>query len=222
MKKIFILIGATGNLGNDAVKYFAQKDYDKFYFVARNDFMVEASINDFVKIICGDLSVESNVEEVFSKIAKEPEAEYYLFDTIGGFAGGYKIWETDYEVLNRMININLISAFLIAKHFANLVKNSKGGSICFMSAESSFKYEIDKYAYGMTKNAVNYLIKSLAVEGKEINLTANGIAPFAINTVENREWINDYTKLVTTQNICCKAYELLAGYPEISGEIIPL
>lgn len=220
--KIFILTGANGKLGRGAVKYFLQKDFDKFYFVGRNDFPIETAKNNYEKILCGDLSIESNVEEVFSKIAINPQAHYFLFHTIGGFAGGTKIWETDNNVLNKMLNINLISSFLISKHFSNLVKMSKGGSICFMSAESSFKNEIGKCAYGITKNAVNYLIKSLAIEGKEINLTANGIAPFAIDTDENREWVSDFSKLVTTQNICNLAYELLAGYPKINGEIITI
>lgn len=222
MKKIFILFGSTGTLGRYAVEYFMNEDFDFYYFISRKSFVIQHSKTNFKIIISNDLSLEKNVEEVFSQIEKEESGKYFLFSTIGGFAGGSKIWETEYETWDRMIKINLTTSFLIAKHFAKFVVDSGGGSICFTSAESSFNQEIGKAAYSISKNGINFLIKSLAEEGKDILLTANGVAPFAIDTEDNREWIEDKAKLVSTKKICDTVNNYFKNFPNKSGEILRL
>ncbi len=219
MKKILILFGSTGTLGKFAVEYFLDEDFDFYYFVSRKSFSIQHHKSNYKIILTDDLSIENNVERVFSQIDKEISCKYFLFSTIGGFEGSSKIWETESETWERMIKINLTSSFFIAKHFAKLISNTGGGSICFTSAESSFNHEIGKIAYGISKNGINYLIKSLANEGKEILLTANGVAPFAIDTAENRGWIEDATKLTSTKKICDAVNDFFINHPKISGKI---
>ena len=222
MKRIFILFGSTGSLGSYALKYFTNKNYDHYYFVSRKKIDTEKLKPNSEVIIADDLTLEKNVEEVFSKIPQEKDSSYFLFDAIGGFFGGEKIWETEPEELQKIIGLNFISSFLIAKHFARKIISTNGGSICFTSAVSGMKNEKGKFAYGVSKNGLNYLVKSLAEEGSEINLRANCIAPSVIDTPENREWMKDKSKLISTQKICDEVSDIFEKHPEINGQIIVL
>ena len=222
MKKVFILFGPTGDLGKEAVKYFLDKNFDYYYYISRKQFEVPFHKNKYQIIITDDISNEDDVVQVFSKIEKESSNIYFLFSTIGGYFGGKSLWETEYKDWEKMLSMNLNTSFLIAKHFSKLIQDTKGGSICFTSAVSSFKNENGKIAYGLSKNALNYLVKSLAVEGKGIGLTANAVAPNIIDTPSNREWMKDSSKLVNPNTICETVYNFFIEHPKATGEIAQL
>lgn len=187
MKKEILIFGSNGALGNGVTDVFLKKKYDKFYLF---DFNHKDVLNTNVeKIVISDLSEEENVKKAFNQITPSKEKVFFLFSTIGGYAGGKKVWETDSSCFDRMINMNLKTSFLIAKYFSLLVSKSHSGSICFTSAFTGLVPESGKAVYGTSKAALIHLVKTLAEEGKEIKLSANAIAPFIIDTPANREWM---------------------------------
>lgn len=189
MRKELLIFGSSGALGNGVTEVFLKKKYDQIYLF---DFKHKERIQSNVKqILVKDLSVEENIKKAFNELSPSKEKVFYLFSTIGGFTGGKKIWETETGDFDRMINMNLKTSFLLAKHFSNLVKQSDSGSICFTSAYTGIEAESGKSVYGISKAALVHLVKTLAEEGKEINLSANAVAPFIIDTPVNREWMKD-------------------------------
>lgn len=222
MKKIFLLFGSTGDLGKAAVEFFLNQNYDFYYFFTRKEFEIKTGSSNFKIVAVDDLTNEKSVEKGFAEVTKNENAEYFLFSAVGGYFGGKNISETECSDWMRMQNMNLNSAFLISKYFARLVKGTKGGSICFTSAYSSLNPEIGKAAYIVSKNSMNYLVKSLALEGKEINLSANAVAPFIIDTPANREWVDDPQKMITPQEICKVVQSTFDNYNKVSGNIILL
>ncbi|MHB8904942.1 MAG: SDR family NAD(P)-dependent oxidoreductase [Melioribacteraceae bacterium] len=221
-EKIFLLFGSTGDLGKVAVEYFLNKDYDYFYLFARRGFEIESKKNNVTVVSAGDFNKGDNVIEAFSKIKKNNNAAYYLFSTVGGFTGGKSISDTSYADFMNMLNINLCTSFLIAKHFTKLVEGTKGGSICFTSALSSLKPETNKAAYNISKDGLNLLVKTLALEGTSIGISANAVAPFIIDTESNREWVEDSTQLVNPKEICSVVQSLFENYKQTTGNIIVL
>lgn len=125
------------------------------------------------------------------EVKTSEKTKLFLFSTIGGFYGGTSVWETAEIDFDRMFNMNLKTNFFLAKHFSSLVKKSYGGSICFTSAFTGNHPEELKFAYGAAKSAINYLVKTLSLEGNSINLSINALAPFIIDTPANREWMKD-------------------------------
>jgi NAD(P)-dependent dehydrogenase (short-subunit alcohol dehydrogenase family) len=221
-EKIFLLFGSTGDLGKVAVEYFLNQDYDYFYFFARRRFNIESAKNNFITVTVNDFTKEENVIEAFSKVKKNSNANYYLFSTVGGFTGGKTISDTSYADFLNMLNINLCASFLIAKHFVKLVEGTKGGSICFTSAFSSLKPEANKSAYNISKDGLNMLVKTLALEGSPVGLSVNAVAPFIIDTESNREWEKDITQLVSPKEICSVVQSLFVNYKVSTGNIIAL
>lgn len=190
MKRILLIFGAEGALGKGVTGSLIKNNYDKIYLF---DFKKTRTYSDD-KIefrIITDLSIQQNAASAFEGIQPDKNTVFFLFSTIGGFTGGKNLWETSSEDWQKMINMNLIANFNLAKYFSLIVKESAGGSICFTTAFTGLTAESKKSPYGVSKAALIHLVKTLALEGKEINLSVNSIAPFIIDTPANREWMSD-------------------------------
>jgi NAD(P)-dependent dehydrogenase (short-subunit alcohol dehydrogenase family) len=221
LEKVLLIFGADGNLGKVVSNTLAKKGFDKAFLFGMKDYSEPISGNNFYTKV-NDLSDEVELAGLFADLKTSRENLYFLFSTIGGYSGGKNIWQTDYKEWNKMFILNINISFLIAKHFARLVEKSAGGSICFTTALTSLKAENKKSAYGASKAALNYLVKTLALEGREINLSANAIAPFILDTEENRKWVNDKTDLIKLDEIGKLVYSLFENYKIVSGNIIEL
>jgi len=222
LKKELLIFGASGALGNGVTEVFLKKNYDKVYLFDFKHKEIEQT--NVQQIIVKDLSIEGNVKKAFSEIEPSKEKVFYLYSTIGGFTGGKKIWETETGDFDRMINMNLKTSFLIAKYFSLLVKDSHSGSICLTSAYTGLVAEPGKAVYGTSKAALIHLIKTLAEEGKEINLSANAIAPFIIDTPANREWMKDadFEDWIKPEEIGEYVNSIFQSYNLLSGNIYQL
>ncbi|MBZ0198680.1 MAG: SDR family NAD(P)-dependent oxidoreductase, partial [Ignavibacteriaceae bacterium] len=118
MKKEVLIFGSNGALGKGVTQAFLNKDYDKIHlFGSSND--PSANYANIVYHKTSDLTIEKNVEIAFQSITPDVDKIYFLFSTIGGFYGGKKLWETDLAQWEKMMQMNLRSAFLIAKYFSN-------------------------------------------------------------------------------------------------------
>lgn len=223
MEKKLIIFGADGALGKGVTQVLASKDFDEILLF---DFKFENKNTDqkIKQFIVKDLSVEKNVISAMYEINGNEQTQLFLFSTIGGFYGGNTVWETEEQDLDRMFNINLKANFFIAKHFSQIVRRSNSGSICFTSAFTASNPEELKFSYGVSKSALNYLVKTLSKEGKEINLSVNAIAPFIIDTPANREWMKnaDYSSFIKPIEIGELVYSLFINYNFISGNILEL
>jgi NAD(P)-dependent dehydrogenase (short-subunit alcohol dehydrogenase family) len=223
MKKELLIFGSEGALGSGVSKVLTSKDFDQIHLF---DFKFKDPHGDdkIKKHIINDLSGEDNVKEAFAKVKPDKNTAFFLFSTVGGFAGGSKIWESDVEEWNKMMQMNFNASYQIAKHFSLLVKDSHSGSICLTAAYTGLFPEEGKAAYGTSKAALVYFVKTLAAEGKAINLSANAIAPYIIDTLSNREWMQDanYDSWMKPEEIAELIHLLFSNYYFVTGNIIKL
>lgn len=223
MTKKLIIFGANGALGKEVTNFFIQKDFDE---VLLFDFNIDDKLHNskLKQFVVKDLSIEENVMASMYEIKTDVQTDLFLFSTIGGFYGGQSVWEIEVNDLNRMFNLNFKTNFLIAKHFSSIVKRSNSGAICFTSAFTSLNPEKLKFAYGASKSALNYLVKTLASEGSDIKLSVNAIAPYIIDTPANREWMKDadHSKWIKPAEIGEIVYSLFLNHRHLSGNIIEL
>lgn len=224
MKKNLLIFGSNGALGKGITESLLKKDYTKIYLFDSSIDSKNIGIENVHRIAIKDLSEEKNVVEAFKNVASSKNELFFLYTTVGGFAGGKSLWEMDIREWDKMINMNLRTGFLIAKHFARLVNNSAGGSICFTAAFTGLNPEVNKSAYGVSKSGLIHLTKSLALEGEKINLSVNAIAPYIIDTPANRDWMKDsnYSNWVKPTEIGELAHNLFCNFYFITGNIILL
>lgn len=222
MKKYLLLFGAGGSLGKGVTDVFLKGDYDHYYLVNRDTDKIEADGDNITKVSIGNLTDEKEVEAGFAKINKDKDGKYFLFTTVGGFGGGDSVTEIGVDDWDKMMNMNLKTSFLIAKHFVKFLEGTQGGSICFTAAHAALNPGKNKLAYSTAKNALVYLAKSLALQGKNGNYTVNVAAPMIIDTPENREWLDEETPVVTPKVIGESVEGLFKHYRDVTGTVLEL
>jgi NAD(P)-dependent dehydrogenase (short-subunit alcohol dehydrogenase family) len=224
MKKEVLIFGANSPLGRSVTEVLSAKKYGRIYLFARSSADFNAVNNNTEVIEVKDLGDEQNVRDAFAKIKPSAGTIFYLFNAVGGYTGGKQISDTGVEELDKMINSNIRTNFLLAKYFSKLVKESAGGSICFTSAYVGLYPEAGKGAYGLSKAALIHLVKTLALEGAGFNLTANAIAPFIIDTPENRSWMkkDDMDKALKPAEIGETINEIFNNFHFVNSNIFQL
>jgi NAD(P)-dependent dehydrogenase (short-subunit alcohol dehydrogenase family) len=223
MQKHLLIFGSNGALGKGVTEVLIKKDYERIFLFDSKPNEIQGQYIE--RILVGNLAEEANVIKAFSNIKPSKEIEYFLFSTVGGYTGGKYLWDTDTIDFIQMLDINLKTCFLIGKYFSRLVKDSAGGSILFTAAYTGLAPEKGKMPYGVSKSSVIYLTETLALEGANINLSANAIAPFIIDTPANREWMGnnyDYEQLIKPVEIGEVVHSIFHNYRIISGTVIKL
>ncbi len=224
MKKTLLIFGSNGALGRGITSVLLAKDYDEIYLFASKKNEEEVKNLNVTHVQIKDLSVEANVIDAYKNIQPGKDKLFYLYSTVGGYSGGEFLWGTNYDDWSKMLNINLNTSFLIAKHFSKIVEQSAGGSICFTAAFTGLIPQLKVAAYGVSKAGLIHLVKSLALEGEKIKLSVNAIAPYIIDTKANREWgkESDFHEWIKPEEIGELAHSLFNNFNFVSGNVIQL
>jgi len=222
MMQELIIFGASGELGTIVSNSFIKGKYNKVYLIVSRTINIKPS-KKVILINSGDLTNELGVIEVFKRIRPSKKKLVFLFSAVGGYVGGNLIWDESISNLHMMLNKNLITNFLILKHFALLVQKCLGGAAVFTSAYTSLSPNENNSVYGLSKSALNYLIKVASVEGKSINMSVNGIAPYIINTETNNSWFSgDKNEIINPKEIAEFVENIFNNSNIINGNIISM
>ncbi len=101
--------------------------------------------------------------------------------------------EVETQVLDRMLNLNVRSAFLVAQASARVMLRQRSGSIINMSSQMGHVGAVKRTVYCMTKHAIEGLTKAMAVELAARGIRVNSVAPTFIETPLTRPMLADTT-----------------------------
>lgn len=139
---------------------------------------------EFVKV---DITHEDEVKTLISNILEKFGQIHVLANVVGGYIGGKNVGETSEEEWDKMILINLKSAFLISKHVLTSMKKKKFGKIVHISSATGAKASGNDSAYAASKAGLIRLVESLAEEISGLNININCVLPTIIDTESNRQ-----------------------------------
>lgn len=122
---------------------------------------------------------------------------------VGGYAGGRRVGDTDAGELDRMVAVNVRPLFLLARAAMPVLASAGGGAFVGVSARVALEPRGGDAAYAASKAAVLGLIRSLAVEYRDLGVRANAIVPSTIDTPANREAMprSDHSRWVAPEEI---------------------
>ena len=173
-----LITGASGGLGPAVVQRFLDAGWD-VAAVARS----WPGDPSPVRRIAADLTKPMESRRAVSE-ADHPTAVVHV---MGGFAGGSPVAETDDATWDRMMSINLDSAFYIFRSaLPGMLAAGRGRLIAIGSAVAA-KPAANLSAYGVSKAALVHLIRTIALEVTGTGVTANIILPGTIDTAANRK-----------------------------------
>jgi NAD(P)-dependent dehydrogenase (short-subunit alcohol dehydrogenase family) len=148
-----------------------------------------------------------------------------LAHLVGGFAGGNRVDETDDATWQRMFELNLTSAFYALRTVIPHMRRAKAGRIIAIGSRAAVDPGPMLAAYNASKAALVSLIRTVALENKEVGITANVILPGTMDTPANRasDPKADFSKWVQPATVA-NLIVWLAGdqAKDVTGAVIPV
>lgn len=220
--KIALVTGADGGLGRHvtqallgagarvvgASRKIGQSDFDSAEFTA---ITAELSTGAGAKTL---------VDDVLSRFGRID----IVVHTVGGFAGGSSVAETDDATFQRMMDVNLNSTFHLLRAVLPAMRHS-GGRIVAIGSRAALEPGVGVGAYSASKAAMVSLMRTVALENKEFGITANVILPGTMDTPPNRAAMPnaDFSKWVQPTTVA-SLIVWLAGNAgrDVNGAVIPV
>jgi NAD(P)-dependent dehydrogenase (short-subunit alcohol dehydrogenase family) len=109
-----------------------------------------------------------------------------LVNTVGGYAGGKNVWEEDPATYQRMMNLNLLSGFLLARGVLPAMIRQNRGAIVNINSRAAYGHAAGGALYAASKAAALALFDSIAEEVKPYAVNVNSVVPSIIDTAANR------------------------------------
>lgn len=172
--KIIVVTGAAQGIGKSIAETFLS---EKAHVIGLD---IEEVTLEGVEYRKCDVSNFSEVEEVFSAIAKEHGAIHALINN-AGISEFKSIWEVDEKEWDRILDTNLKSVFICSREAARYMTEDIK-SIVNMASTRAFMSEPNTEAYSASKGGIYALTHSLAATLSEKEIRVNAIAPGWIHT----------------------------------------
>ena len=222
-QKVALITGAKGGLGNFVTEAFLEAGAT-VVGVSRS---IQAS--DFPHARFAAMPAELSSGEAARRLADEVAARFQKIDIlvhlVGGFAGGKPVHQTDDETFERMLDVNLKSAFYMARAVLPHMRNRGGGRILAIGSRAAVEPSPGAGAYAASKAALVSLIRTIAAENKDRGISANVILPDMMDTPLNRKFDPqaDYSKWVQPGQVASLLLSLASdAMPQVSGAAIPI
>jgi NAD(P)-dependent dehydrogenase (short-subunit alcohol dehydrogenase family) len=188
MERVVLVTGGSGGLGSAVTESFLEDGWRvavPTHSSGTSDGLRELAARhpDRLTWFGADLSTEIGAGEAVARTASWGGRLDAVVHTVGGYAGGSPLHETAVEEWDRMMSINLRSAFLIAR--AAIPRLPEDGSLVFVSSRAALKGRKGHAAYAVSKAALLTLTEAIAEEYRG-RVRANAVLPGTIDTPANR------------------------------------
>jgi NAD(P)-dependent dehydrogenase (short-subunit alcohol dehydrogenase family) len=110
-----------------------------------------------------------------------------LVNTVGGYAGGVKLWDLKTEVFDQLLALNLRSGYVLARAVLPAMLKAGHGSIVNIAAKAAIDHGAGAAAYAASKAAAVALMDSLAEDVRGTGVRVNSVLPSIIDTAVNRQ-----------------------------------
>ena len=134
-----------------------------------------------------DVTDEAAVDQLVQRVLAEYGRLDVVVNTVGGYAGGVKLWDLDPKVFDRMLALNLRSGYAISRAAVPVMLKQRSGAIVNIAAKAAFDHAGGAAAYVASKAAAVAMMDSLAADLKGTGVRVNSILPSIIDTEANRK-----------------------------------
>jgi NAD(P)-dependent dehydrogenase (short-subunit alcohol dehydrogenase family) len=182
--KTVVITGGAGGIGGGTARLFAERGARKIWLVDIDDENGEKLAGE-LRGFCAceyrhvDVTDESAVLNFFGGLDSSPDV---LFNC-AGITSVKGLMETDAALWNRIMGVNVTSAFLFSREAMRIMCAQKSGRIINVSSISAYVGGIrTSPAYAASKAAVIGLTRALAKYGAPFGVRVNAVVPGLVDT----------------------------------------
>lgn len=187
---VVLVAGGTGGLGRAVslaflqegaqvvVTYRKQEECASLQNAAANPSGLEGHAVD----VTDEQAVAALVGSIVAKYGKLDA----VVNTIGGYAGGIKLWDLETRVFDLMLSLNLRAGFVLARAAMPAMLKQGHGAFVNVASKAAIDHAAGAAAYASTKAAAVALMDSLAADARGTGVRVNSILPSIIDTPANR------------------------------------
>jgi NAD(P)-dependent dehydrogenase (short-subunit alcohol dehydrogenase family) len=183
---VALITGGTGALGSILLKEFRHAGY-RLAVPVRSRSQLPQIPGDGLYSAAADLSKEDDVTGFVGDVLSRFGRIDLLLHAAGGFSGGEPLESTSVADWNRMLQVNLQTAFLTIRAVLPAMRAQGRGRIICLASQTGMVPAPRFAAYGVSKRALIALMEATAEELKGSGVTCNALAPGTILTQANRE-----------------------------------
>lgn len=165
---ICVVLGAGGTLGNAVTKAFTQAGAQ----------VVGADLQESPGVIECDVTDEASVAAVFAYAAHRGEICHVVH--AAGLAAVSAVSEADLGDVRRLLEVNLVSCFVTAKHAVGRL--TAGHSLTFIASHAALYGSARWAAYSASKAGVVSLTQALAQETGRLGPRVNCVSPGSVES----------------------------------------
>jgi NAD(P)-dependent dehydrogenase (short-subunit alcohol dehydrogenase family) len=114
-----------------------------------------------------------------------------MVNTVGGYAGGLKLWDLDTKVFDQMLALNLRSGYALSRAVVRVMLKQGNGAIVNVAAKAAIDHGAGAAAYAASKAAAVAMMDSFAEDLRGTGIRANSVLPSIIDTEANRKAMPD-------------------------------
>ncbi|MDX6662068.1 MAG: hypothetical protein QOG09_170 [Solirubrobacterales bacterium] len=222
-----LVTGGTGALGQAVVAELlaAGAHVASTWIVDAERDRLEAELgSERLRLVPADLLSEDGAAAAVSEAgAGRPLTG--LVNLVGGFAAGLRTHEADPADLERMLKLNLTTAYLTSRAaLAGMVERGEGSIVC-IGTKTALEPFSGGLAYSVSKAALLAMVRALDVEYRADGIRVNAVLPNVIDTPANRASMADadHATWVPPQKIAkLIAYLCSPDSAATSGAAIPV
>jgi len=194
--KVVLVAGGTGGLGRAVSLAFLNERANVVVTYRRaEEFQALESAAGVGGLRLSGHSVDVTDENAVKKLVDGVVAEHGHLDamvnTVGGYAGGVKLWDLDTMTFDKMLALNLRAGYALSRAAMGPMLSQKAGAIVNVAAKAAFDHAAGASAYAASKAAAVAMIDCLAADAKGTGVRVNSILPSIIDTETNRKAMPD-------------------------------
>jgi NAD(P)-dependent dehydrogenase (short-subunit alcohol dehydrogenase family) len=221
--KIVLVTGANGGLGTHVTQAFLDAGAT---VIGTSRKIQQADFNSpNFTAISAEISTLANAKALVDQVVSRFGKLDILAHTVGAFAGGQSIVDTDDSTFQRMLDVNLNCVFHILRAAIPVLRRTGEGRLIAIGSRAALEPGANVGAYSASKAAMVSLIRTAALENKDAGMTANVILPGTMDTSANRKAMlgADISKWVRPATVASLILWLArdAG-KDVNGAVIPV
>jgi len=177
--KVVLITGGAGALGQTVVPAFVSTGAS---VILGDRTPVQMS---GITALKADFTDHTQVRNLVDEVIRTSGRLDALINLVGGFATG-RLVETDVSLWQRMLTMNLTSAFLLSQAVLPFMLQHGQGRIVHVAARAALEPFTGAAAYIVSKTGLIGLIRTLSSELEGSGVTVNAVLPSTIDTPANR------------------------------------